>query len=482
MAPDDELEDYSHIQGHFDPMVLATFQSHGKTGGRGLDKFDVHHVQIGEGRQEEAVDVEAALVHLTGRHEQDHFARHASSELGLFLSLLLQLRSHAHLTASKARDEVNRRLAGEISFVTTKLAKLLFWGESTKEKNAVRLVNTVMSLFEGSEVLVAEEPDREACPNGLGYIHFLEASAVLNEYGICEALQVPREQWDDLLRTDARDEQLYFHIAHESLRVCRGVIPLAIMLVRKALDSRIPVLGSPQQDPIAWHLFAPEARWIQMSSQLEHAMRSASVEQIMKLGKDYLRLEDTQQMMLGAMEAFDAEFGWHGRSEPVLRHEVSVDAWRTRFSASGAKVLEALLRNTEPILEHLCESFRTFRKCREEDPVASYSNFFLVAGDSGAEPGAAVSDRRVNLAAYPLFTVRDRRINSHYFEEKASAVWTAISYYVHSLCQAAEVSGVPKSSFGREVLSFLSPEDPCYERLSDMVQRYVDGSLFREVP
>lgn len=483
MAKDGECAGYVHINGHFDPMVLATIRSHSKADERTLEIFDRHHLLVGEGQEElKGVDLEAALVHMTSRHEQDHFARHASSELGLLVSLVLQLRSHARLTRAKAGDEKQRQIAEDIEFATTELARVIFLGERATEGNAVRLVNTVMSLFDRPAPLATRTPKRVACANGFGYLHFLEASAVLNEYGICEALKVPRAQWNDLLRTGARDEQLYFYIAQESLRVCRGVVPLAIMLVRKALDARVPVLGSPAQEPIDWSLFNPESRWLQMSRELEPALHSARFDELVKMGPEYLRTEDTMRMMLGAMEAFDEHFGWHGRSEPVLGHPVSLDAWRKRLSPSGAQALEMLFANTGSVLEHLCDSFREYRKLRVADPVASYSNFFLVAGDPAAGDAALADppDRRVNLAAYPLFTVSDGHISSPYLKDKLEAVWTAIRCYVVSQCQAAEERLVPQESFEAEVLAFLKPDDPFYERLADLVKCYADGTLFRD--
>ena len=144
---------YTHVNGHFDPLVLATFETQEDPDSAELrSKLDVLHREYGH---REALDVGDAdflarlrklgnregfdvgdsdfLTYLTNKHEQDHFARHASCELGLFVTLLLQLRFYTAMTAELDPRPRSQEIGRMLHRLLGRLVEILISGREATQ-------------------------------------------------------------------------------------------------------------------------------------------------------------------------------------------------------------------------------------------------------------------------------------------------------------------------------------------------------------
>src|SRR4051794_30585593 len=120
---------YAHINGHFDPLVLATFRTiEDRDSPEWKSKFDVWWADLGSGGHVDVCDADF-LTFLTNKHEQDHFARHASCEIGLFITLILHLRFYTALSADYDSRPLSRDISGFLSGRLGRLIAILVSGQ-----------------------------------------------------------------------------------------------------------------------------------------------------------------------------------------------------------------------------------------------------------------------------------------------------------------------------------------------------------------
>jgi hypothetical protein len=458
---------YPDINGHFDPMVLASAYTVDDVDNPLLDLFSQNQWEQGK-PPPNLGSSEDVLALFANRHEHEHFVRHTSSELGLFVTLLLQFRFHTAMEATSHPDKRLRPALTALFLGLDRLAGIIIAGRPAKQAEAVRLANAVMALFDlPGPAFKTSEPDAPATLMGYGYTQFLEATAVLNEFGVCMTMGLPPSKWNELLRIHERDYHLYFALATQSYDVCREVLPLTHMVVRKSIDGRIPFIGSPYRGPVEWRFVSPSLRWAQIVRDMDAAFRNPQFAELPEHGRSVLATIDIQTSFLRSMEAFDSEYG-HSREPEVLEYPVSLAMWRDSISEMGKDLFEHTSAMTWPVLSHLCDSFLRFREWRTTTPLALYSNNLLATEDD------EIPNFRVFEAASSIFTIRGGRFTSRYLDSKPQEVLKAFQYYVVSKVYAGVWSGATDDDIQSGIRRLVVEDDPVRELLETSMQQALD--------
>jgi hypothetical protein len=183
----------SAIDGHFDPKSLSILENleHGAWKKKihslfNQDDFGLN-ASVQRFREVREISRERSdsefIAELTNRHEQRHFKDYASSELGILLTFIFQLRAdviHSYICTS------NEVLLSYFPIYNTIIDS--FYGSNYTQQNAVDALN-LFYRHEFSDIdyniFKTETPEAPCSPSPLfRFQNILEASAILSEISL----------------------------------------------------------------------------------------------------------------------------------------------------------------------------------------------------------------------------------------------------------------------------------------------------------
>ena len=413
----------SDINGHFDPKSLSIAETLESSAWKnkiyslfGQDDFGLNDsVQsLREARKisQEISDSEF-IADLTNRHEQRHFKDYVSSELGILLTFVFQLRAdviHSYICTKK---EV---LLSYFPIYNTIIDSL--YGSNCNQQDAVDALNLFYRHeFSGIDydIFKTETPEAPCSPSPLfRFQNILEASAILSEISLIQG------RLDDdnaaeaikLLRLEARDADLYFGLISLIFTEIPCTSAISI-LIRYSLDSRVPILGSPLCKPINWHDFHPGYRLLNFTKALKeiliaegwdlafHAKQGFKGEYYIRFQQTILNFTHYAGKRLGKLDMWD--------NDQVARYDMNSETLLCKLTEKAQQNVRLNIDQWGIILDHLYESHNTFKKARSENALRFYTDAIVAASDLEI---AEVNNWPPDVHAYALFTVVDGYVGS----------------------------------------------------------------------
>ena len=413
----------SEINGHFDPISLSIVESLDHSAWKkklhflfNQDNFGLN-ASVQELREVREISREISesefIAELTSIHEQRHFKDYASSELGILLTFVFQLRVDVINSYICTNNEV---LLSYFPIYNTIIDS--FYGSNYTQQNAVDALN-LFYRHEFSDIdydiFKTETPEAPCSPSPLfRFQNILEASAILSEI----SLILGRLDDDNpakaikLLRLEARDAELYFGlISHIFTEVpCFSAISI---LIRYCLDSRVPILGSPLNKPIYWHDFHPGYRLLNFTKALKEILIAEGwdlaflAKQGFK-GEYYIRSQETflnfthyAGKRLGKLDMWD--------NDQVVRYEMNSETLLCKLSERAQQKARLNFGQWGIILDHLYESHSLYKKSRSENALRFYTDSIVAISELEI---AEVNNWPPDVHAYALFTVVDGNVGS----------------------------------------------------------------------
>jgi hypothetical protein len=411
------------INGHFDPKSLSITENveHSAWQNRifsifNQDGFGLNSsvLRLSELRKL-AQDISDAefIAELTNRHEQRHFIDYVSSELGILLTFIFQLRADVVHSYICTKNEV---LLSYFPIYNTIIDSL--YGCECTQREAVDALNSFYCHeFSGINYAIFKTYTPEApCSPGtfFRFQNIMEASAILSEI----ALILARIDDDDamkalkLLRPEARDTELYFGLI--SLLYTEIPCYSAIsFLIRYCLDSRVPIIGSPLNKSIYWHDFHPGYRLLNYTKALKEILIAEGwdlpllAKQNVR-GEYYIRL---QQKLLDYIHYAGERLGkldmWD--NDQVARYEMNSEALLSKLSERAQKKARLNFDQWGIILDHLYASHDIYKRARSENALRFYTDAIVALSDHEI---AEVNNWPPYVHAFALFTIVDGSVGS----------------------------------------------------------------------
>jgi hypothetical protein len=413
----------SDINGHFDPVSLSIAETANPIAWsntiRSAFEQDEYGLQQGVQSLTQQREVSRGIseaefiAELTSKHEQRHFKDYTSSELGLLVTLIHQLRADVVHSYICTKNEV---LLSYFPIYNTILDSL--YGCDCTQQEAVDALNLFYRHeFSGVDydMFITHDPEAPCSPNPyFRFQNILEASAILSEI----ALILARCDDDDgdkaqmLLRLEARDADLYFGL----ISVLFDEIPsysAITILIRYCLDSRVPIIGSPLKQPINWTDFHPGHRLLRFTMALKEILiaEGLELESLAKLGvrgEYHIRL---QKMFLRYIHYAGKHLGklamWDDNQ--VADYEMNTETLLCSMTERAQKKARLNLGQWGIIMDHLYASHNTYKRARMDNSLRFYSDSIFAA--SSAEI-AEINSWTPPVHAYALFTVTDGNVGS----------------------------------------------------------------------
>jgi len=411
---DINASNHNDINGHFNPFSLSISETI-------VDKVSWRQrIEIakksGLNTNLSDLDDRDILAHFTSVHEQNHFWRYTSSELGLLITFLLQLYCNQKYSYIKLPTSNNKKT---LQLYKTIIDSIYFG--NTTQKEAVDSLNLFYKKFSGiaRPVFKTDNPNAPTIPyNNLGFNFILEASAVLTEL---TQLDVATPKLNDkriyvLLRKEFRNKALYFDLINwlESKLFYYPVINAAITY---SLDIRVPILGSPlMSTPIDWEDFHPGYRLLFFTKELSNLLKIEGFTALSDFDKIWPYtsifqakiLEDSYQIgkNIGCYQMWD--------DENMGRYKPNTDMIIGAMTDVGKNFVLPNLSLWKPIMDHLYFSFNINSENRKKNPLTFYSTHLI-----GSESDIKQLVRDKAEPAYALFSTFNGYVESYYdFIEK----------------------------------------------------------------
>ena len=424
------LKDTKEVNGHFDPMSLSISESiedrtwRKRTGI--LSGFGIGSKIFDEWKSTNNRDI---LASLTSSHEQEHFKRYSSSEIGLLLTFVYQLKSNVLYAYIKTKNE---RMLYANSLYDTILNS--FYTCKHTQQEAVDALNEFYAKFSGinEKIFTTKNPTSPSSPHSIfGFNHILEASAVLDEIAMLSCtFGKDNERHIDLLRHDARDQDLYFDLINYLIQEL-NYYPAVSMVVRYSLDSRVPIIGSPLKGTIDWEDFHPGCRLVCFFRALKDILESNGL-------MDLKFKNDKHEYWVKIQEQFFHYTHYAGKEggkltmwddKDVVNYDIDTDILINSMTEKGKNFVSLNLDKWKPIMDHLYDSYKIFRNTRVENPLLFYTSVLIGLKDDDLDKVNQVMASH----AYALFSIFNGSIESyHSFLEKDvySAIWRLMEYKV----------------------------------------------------
>ncbi len=427
------MDNFNALQGiikkedHFDPITLSISESIEDRSWR--QRTGIHRgYEAGSKGLDELKNMKDSdiLASLTSSHEQEHFKRYSSSEVGLLLTFIYQLKSNILYGYIKTKDK-------ELLKTHTLYETIInsFYTCKHTQQEAVDALNTFYTNFSGikEEIFTTKNPTEPSSPHSIfGFVNILEASAVLAEIALlsCTFNKNDEEKINLLLREEQRDSDLYFGLINYLIEELY-YYPAVSMVVRYSLDSRVPIIGSPLKGTIDWQDFHPGCRLVGFFRSLKGILESKKLMKLefidnkheywIKLQEQFFKLTHYAGKECGKLTMWD--------NNEVVNYNVNTDVLINSMTEKGKNFTSFRIDKWKPIMDHLYDSFNIYKKSRIENPLLFYTSVLIGHKNNDLDNVKNV----IVCDAYALFSIFNGSFESyHSFIDKnvCSAIWMLI--------------------------------------------------------
>lgn len=486
----------SLINGFFDPLTLSIYETAPNESWRSIYDVTQHSKMFPEKEHDKLIEDWRLYADLTNKHEHDHFIRHTSSELGVLYTILLLLKHQSLSSYIISSEELvtNSKLrefrAGIPEFLNLVVYCLFGNATSMTQQQAVEILNEFYRICFGIDNLfVAGLPDAPACPtNYMGYKNILETSAILNEYKVATLGGFTNEEIEKLLRTKARDKELYFFLFKYLEQEIR-YLPICKMLCCYALEAQVPLFGSNEKDKIYWEEIHPGWRIYNFTQYLKQLLienkfhdadwlnKYPYSQYIMNVQALFLEMLDTLPGKVFGQKSFYQR----GKENNYLNLE-SIIIKLTPAYGEYFKTIISVAYN--PILEHLFDSYNLFLKECIAYPLNYYSRAF-VKGEKGfdfegfpkIQPNIFSENLATNKPISPtaaLFSIQEGKFRSIYFNKKD--VYSAVRVKAEDMIFEGIFNGETKEHTLTKILNFAGWDSDRYQKIYDkQIKKFVES-------
>jgi hypothetical protein len=413
----------SQINGHFDPFSLSIGETTSNSGWRNRVRqiFDqeklglmVSYAKLEKTRQlADGISDKDLLSELTSRHEQRHFKDYASSEIGLLITFILQLRADVISSYIHTNHEP---LLSYFPIYNTIIES--FYGPDRTQQEAVDALNSFYThelSISDHRIFKTDTPDAPSSPHPyFRFQNIIEASAVLSEIslilGLCGNNQAARVL--SLLRFDAREADIYFGLIVTLYAEIPSYSAIS-MLIRYCLDSRVPILGSPFQGCIDWHDFHPGYRLLNFTRSLKEILKAEGldfaslekqdfeVEYSMKLQQIFLHYTHYAGKHLGKLDMWD--------NDSIANYEMNGELLLCKLSERAQEKARMNFDQWDIIMDHLYESHNTYKNARKNNALLFYTDSIV---SQEVECIKIINSSQQSAHSYALFTIIDGEVGS----------------------------------------------------------------------
>jgi hypothetical protein len=278
------------VNGHFCPTTLSIFESVGPpaTPPKVIATYDGNVedmiARLRHSAKELALttsdrDLEGLLV---SGHEHDHFLRFVSTDIGLLLHcvMLVQYTTTFSMLAAMSSQrrrmtlqELHSRFSQSSSAVedyvrANRIYRVLWLGDaSISQGQACSDINWLLQTLGGhSPSVLPDDVNAPAAPlPGIGLLHLLEGSAVMDEELFLVSLGIEGSRMERILHRKERDYRIYFLLRDWlSNSIGDRTTNRALFALRIALDACVTgLLYDTLKGPVKYHTFHPGYRLTQ---------------------------------------------------------------------------------------------------------------------------------------------------------------------------------------------------------------------------
>ncbi|HAA20319.1 MAG TPA: hypothetical protein DCR93_10485 [Cytophagales bacterium] len=394
---------------HFDPFCLSIYESanDAQEWRKRIENIK-HKINI----KSDEVSLQDLQSQLTSIHEQDHFLRYSSSEIGLLLTFISQLNCQLRFQYLKHEQDFSSRGLSLYKI----LLESLYGNSDITQEEAVWAFNVFFKKFShaNKEIFFTKNPKAKATPEPFfGLNNILEASAVLTEMSFLETLdpELRNNNYNQFLHLNNRDKDLYFGIiAYMHPMVFYTSAMNSIVLF--SLDVRVPFFGSPFIEPIDWEDFHPGYRLIFFTKSLAHHFSSVGYKDDWSRDPSIVYNYDFQKRIIDKLKYLGDEVGLYKMwDSPELKsYPISTLQFVNRLNSKGRQLVEPSLSLWKPVFDHLFDSFQKMKDMKEKYHVAYFTNHARFH----SENIAAIPNLELDNYPYALFSNFNGKIDSYY--------------------------------------------------------------------